>query len=152
MLLLIDTSSGKELRRLKHSSIAASFTCDGRTLFAWGRPRLLSNPLQRWDVATGKHNRPLLYEEQVGIRSFNRVAFSPDGRFVALAGRNGYVPVMDVATGREVCRFPNQTSSRGDVAENLAFSPDGRTLAWSNQHEGQSQAYLFDDPSHAALP
>jgi RNA polymerase sigma factor (sigma-70 family) len=54
----------------------------------------------------------------------NAVAYSPDGRLVATAGRDNAVIVRDGATGR-----PTHTLMQPGEAVGLAFAPDGKTLA-----------------------
>src|SRR5262249_39269018 len=52
------------------------------------------------------------------------IAFSPDGKTLASAGRGG-LRLWDVATGKEIRRFEGH---RAEVYC-VAFSPDGKTLA-----------------------
>jgi WD40 repeat protein len=53
------------------------------------------------------------------------VAFHPDGRRLATAGRDRAIWLWDLARGEEVARLPGHTS----YVWSLAFSPDGATLA-----------------------
>ncbi|MGE3803483.1 MAG: hypothetical protein AB7K24_02290 [Gemmataceae bacterium] len=52
------------------------------------------------------------------------VAFAPDGKTIASAGRDNRVCLWDVATGKEIRVFAHELS-----VESVAFSPDGKQLA-----------------------
>lgn len=55
------------------------------------------------------------------------VAFSPDGKYLATSGCDGYVRIWDVQTLRLLQKL------RGGLnVYSVAFSPDGRHLAWGN--------------------
>ena len=54
----------------------------------------------------------------------NAVAFSPDGRYLVTANRDGTTRVREMGSGREIARMIH-----GVVPEAVAFSPDGRYLA-----------------------
>jgi hypothetical protein len=73
-----------------------------------------------------------------GVREgfVNRVAFSPDGRWLGTGGSEGDVRLWEVATGREVLRLKGH---QGWVVD-LAFGPDGRTLLTSAE---DGSAYLW---------
>ena len=60
-------------------------------------------------------------------RPYQVFAVSPDGRFAALKNYFGRLWLMDLATGREI-RSAQNPSALAFIVE-LAFSPDGRTLA-----------------------
>jgi WD40 repeat protein len=59
------------------------------------------------------------------------VAFAPDGKSLATAGRDAALRVWDVATGKERLRVELKVEFRWDPEENVsvAFSPDGKLLA-----------------------
>src|SRR5262245_3533750 len=52
-------------------------------------------------------------------------AFSPDGKWLASAGRDGTARLWETATGKEVRRFGGHQGP----ARSVAFAPDGRLLA-----------------------
>ncbi len=114
-------AEGRELRR--HSVEVGMFdalglSADGKLLARGGLP------VQVWDTATGKLLRWARADEEGG----EALAFSPDGKVLASASA-GTMTLREVATGRELRRFPCHRLCR-----QLLFSPDGKKLASTSAH------------------
>lgn len=80
----------------------------------------------------------------------NRLAFSPDGKRLALAGWYG-VALWDEEADREIGRVAPRVSGEG-LGSLLSFSPDSRTLlAYLDGFVSRPQLTLFDATSGASL-
>jgi WD40 repeat protein len=127
-VFLWDPLTGKELRALRPPTPEAryslvAFSPDGKYLVAADRGRQSGPAIDLWDVATWKRVRTFDPPSVWGL------AFSPDGRLLAVATRHG-VSVCATATGKEVRRL--------DVARTrywVSFSPDGKQLAASGVND-----------------
>jgi WD40 repeat protein len=105
--------------RSGHFVQAMAFSPDGKTL-AVGRS---DRSIRLHDAATGKQLRMLGRQ----VDAVWAVAFAPDGRFVASAGRrDGGIHLWDATTGQEVFRFG--AAHQGGVSR-LSWSADGKLLA-----------------------
>jgi WD40 repeat protein len=119
LIRLWDVAGGRKVRELTgHSPAHAylTFSPDGRTIVAGGR----DGTVNRWDADTGQPKEPWRWH----VGEVRPVAYSPDGRLLASGGKDGTVQLLDAATGRRRHAFRAST-----FFSNLAFSPDGRTLA-----------------------
>ncbi|MFB9830763.1 WD40 repeat domain-containing protein [Actinoallomurus acaciae] len=97
-----------------------AFSPDGRTL-AYGD----GDHIRLWDVPGRRLKGPINAH-----RAVDAVAFSPDGKTVASAGAKVNVQTWDVATHKPAEHFAGGTSGK------VAFSPDGRYLAASDEENG----------------
>jgi DNA-binding beta-propeller fold protein YncE len=108
-----------------------AFSPDGKLLAdadgSWNRVYL-------WDVATGRRTATLI---PPGVGAIAGVAFSPDGRLLAV-GDSTRVFVWDTATGRLALSLVNARDDGG-----VAFSPDGTLLAGAGA-TGRGPAFVWD--------
>jgi WD40 repeat protein len=104
-----------------------AFSPDGARLAAAGGILEFKNELRIWDVSTGRH--------QIWLRgdgpAIETIAFSPDGRWLALALRRQSVKLLDAATGKEQAHFAGRLyfSFDPDGRELIVLSPDGSASA-----------------------
>jgi RNA polymerase sigma factor (sigma-70 family) len=120
-----DAATGKEQRRVppagKWVAWWLAYAPDGRSV---ALPGATATTIRLCDPATGKE-----------IRSFSNgpevlnVAFAPDGKTLAAAGKDNVVRLWDVATGKQAGALPEGLGGvgRGRLSV-LAFSPDGKVL------------------------
>jgi eukaryotic-like serine/threonine-protein kinase len=108
----------REVAVLDHPSQphAVEFTKDGKALVV-----AEDRAVRVWNLQ-GSQEKRVLAGHSAGIPS---LAFSPDGRRLASAGKDGTVKLWDSGSGSIVRTL---TGFRGPV-QTLAFSPDGRLLA-----------------------
>ena len=74
-----------------------------------------------YDAASGKLIAPL--QDQHEYNPAGTVAWSPDGRSIAISGNGVQIKVWDAVAGKRVYTL------QGRIAGQLAFSPDSRRLA-----------------------
>ncbi len=120
---LWEVATGAEVRSWPAIGVL-SYSPDGKALVSCQNHRVAF-----WDAESGRDIRGFASDS-------GRVTFAPDGRAVAVSG-SAAVELRDAATGRELRRLPHgpgdpssrQTRFFGEDGPELAFSPDGRSLA-----------------------
>jgi WD40 repeat protein len=136
-LYLLDTAKGKELRSPKHMPHGWGQFCNvalhpGGRFFAGAIGRYI----EFYDLKMGRELRPhrgmvlyALLELSVGrplSADPSSLAFSQDGRTLAVGDSWGHVQLIETATGRKRHEF---TGSHKTIVKSVAFSGDGRRLA-----------------------
>ncbi len=123
-LVLWDLSSERQVsvpRELEtRSSAYAKFSPDSKTLAVKGDD---GSTLELWHASSLRRSR-ILGPHAGGLFCFS---FSPDGKSVAVSERGRRIRWWDVSDGRELSAVDTE-----DNVKVLAFSPDGRSLAWSS--------------------
>jgi WD40 repeat protein len=133
---LFDVATGKILHAMHgHTKEidGTAFSADGKTVASGSQDQ----SIKLWDVATGK----LILTTYDTVGMAGAVAFSPDGRTIASTSNNyqpmndnnpadeiNTIDLWDTTTGKSIRVLPHQKLWTSDVA----FSPDGRTLASAN--------------------
>jgi WD40 repeat protein len=127
-VLLLDIATGKPRHTLKFVEApfghVAAFSADSGTVAVAGAG---VRNVRLYDVATGLSKREMLLPapaDEDADEYPRRLAFSPDGRLLAVS--DAALHVWDAASGREVLVL---TIPEGAAFRGAAFSPDGRTLA-----------------------
>jgi RNA polymerase sigma factor (sigma-70 family) len=128
-LQLWDVASAKELRRIVAGSsvYSVAFSPDGKLLASGGGERGKFGTVKLWDLATGKQIASLEGHADLVVS----VAFAPDARTLAAAGRDGALELWDVGQGK------TRADIKGHAATvfAVAFSPDGKLLASAGGEE-----------------
>jgi len=121
LIRLWNTATAREVRSLANSnrtnilSNLVAFAPDGRSLVT------VDTDICLWEAATGRERAR--YARPASL--VTALAYSPDGRYLAVGANEGQITIRDLASGRESLPL---TGHRGAVRA-LAFSPDGKRLA-----------------------
>ncbi len=167
VIAFLDAASGRELARTEKLGAFLRepplFSPDGRFLLVHlerlgalyrdgGPPAVLT----LFDTASGRPLRPI----DLMTSGFRGLAFSPDGRTVAIADGDGHL--VEAATGRERLQL---AGFQGHSIHDIRFSPDGTKVVtlssapWYSgsdvipaclwdAHDGRRLAVLKDSESH----
>jgi WD40 repeat protein len=118
----------KQLRGHRDWVSCLTFSSDGQTLASGSADR----SVRVWNLADGK-NIATLEGHDVSLCA---VAFHPNSKLLASADFYETIRLWDLASGKCVATLKGKASEEdgGSGGFCLAFSPDGKMLAWGNQH------------------
>jgi hypothetical protein len=125
-------------------SVALAFSPDGKSLVWAGGDFYTAGQLALLDLATGMPRWSVSVDNPRFVRNKQFLTFSPNGRTIALAGRER-LTLWNVADGRPL---PSPLGGRG-FGSAVAYSPDGKTLAAGDEFAGEDFLCLWDVPSGA---
>ncbi len=134
---IIAAETGKTVRTLTGAAHPLEFlrfaVNDGRTLYGQDERGMV----YKWDAETGKELTSFrIREDKQGFeRTTESTVKAANSRLLAIAETDGCVLLRETTEGRVVRRLtgpggPAVEGFRILPGENVAFSPDGRTLAW----------------------
>lgn len=126
--VLYDVGTGKESARFigKNFGGVVAFSPNGKVLATGGL-----GGVGIWDVAARKPVHELNAGDPTS-RWVHCLGFSPDGKVLYTGAGNSWIGCWDVASGKELTRFPIE----GHVSHELVVSPDGSLIAWSGKYDG----------------
>ena len=135
-LRLANITTGKCIALMdtdKHESFSAAFSPDNRTLAV---ACYYLKSIRLWDLDTLKQRDD--FKQEVLSFGTRAVAFSPDGK-LAYGGEGGKVHIWQLKPLKELAPI----KADGTI-QNLAFSPDGKTIAITTQLFHTSKVLLWD--------
>ncbi|HUK87966.1 MAG TPA: WD40 repeat domain-containing protein, partial [Terriglobales bacterium] len=137
---LYEVSTRKLIRLLtgysRESSVAnllmygVAIAPDGSTLVRRTAGPLADSSVKMWDLTSAAP--PVTFPAPDAMTAL--IALSPDGRYVAMNG-SGDVLLVDGSTGK-VDQLPYRGSKGPSFGESLAFSSDGKLLAYADANGG----------------
>ena len=131
-------------------NIRATVAPDGKSMISWGHysprgpgmaaDREIPRTIQVWDLDKAKEARQIKLDfGPQGYGNLIDVAFTPDGKTLAVTSGMSTFHLIDFETGKETRRFSGQ---RGNNF--IRFSPDGQVMAAYDQYGGNVQAWDFN--------
>lgn len=152
IVIIRNATSGKKLLEVEadHQVVAsAALSPDGKLL---ATRALSATSVTLWNSSTGEKVRELLggaeSERKQEFHMRRYVAFSADGKLAAVS-ETGQIDIWDYHTGK---KLPGPKEEKRDAIVEIAFSPDGRFLAWNEGCKGIGLWDIAAGRQHCRFP
>lgn len=137
LIMIRDAYSGKELQLFEgHTQdvYCISYSPDGKYIVSSAG----DFTIKMWDVSSGKviwsiKNNIIVNGliDESDARVAECVTFSPNGKYIASASQDGIIRIMNSINGKIDWTIPKKPIEERSHAHSVAFSPDGKCLAFS---------------------
>jgi WD40 repeat protein len=124
---LFDAKTGTQVQSYGNTSMisALAFSPDGTRIAVGNADRQFAANYPSDIKILDATSSNVLLTIQVPLGGTKNLAFSPDGRSIAVVRTSGDIVILDATNGQQMMSFSNP----GAYAHSIAFSPDGRTIA-----------------------
>jgi RNA polymerase sigma factor (sigma-70 family) len=140
------SAAGMEQLAVRPDGKMAATTHTGR------RVRLWDDSGKQVQEHVGRSQRTSAWARGETPFCIGAVALSPEGRWLTYSDQDQGIVIVDARSGQEVGRAKTEVyyqtpAARDDLRHVLAFSPDGKTVAWSGA-ESSSEVLLIEARTH----